>query len=41
MKFDYIFDSVSANIVYASPSQQDLTEEILKELEKGLETTGK
>ena len=38
-KFDYIFDTVSANIVYASPSQPDLTEEVLNELEKGLESS--
>ena len=39
MKYDYIFDTVSANIVYASPSQTDLTEEVLNELEKGLESS--
>jgi outer membrane protein len=34
--FDYVFDTVNANIVYASPKQTDLTELVLKELEKGL-----
>ena len=38
-KFDYIFDTVSANIVYASPSQPDLTELVLEELEKGLDSS--
>ena len=38
-KFDYIFDTVSANIVYASPNQPDLTELVLEELEKGLESS--
>lgn len=40
-RFDYIFDTVSANIVWASPSQQDVTELVVKELEKGLQTTKK
>ncbi|MBN1541945.1 OmpH family outer membrane protein [candidate division KSB1 bacterium] len=38
LKYDYIFDTVSANIVYASPNQTDLSEEVLNELEKGLES---
>jgi outer membrane protein len=38
-KFDFIFDTVSANIVYASPNQPDLTELVLEELEKGLESS--
>lgn len=33
--FDYIFDTVNANIVYASPKQPDLTDMVLEELEKG------
>jgi outer membrane protein len=37
--FDYIFDAVGQNIVYASPKQPDLTDQLLQELEKGLETT--
>ncbi len=36
--FDYIFDSVAANIVYASPKQPDLTDQVLEELEKGLQS---
>jgi len=38
-RFDYIFDIVAGNIVYASPSQEDLTEFVIEELEKGLETS--
>lgn len=38
-RFDFIFDIVAGNIVYASPSQQDLTELVVEELEKGLEST--
>ena len=38
-RFDYIFDTVAGNILYASPSQTDLTDLVLEELEKGLETT--
>ncbi len=34
--FDYIFDSVAGNIVYASPKQPDLTERVLEELNKGV-----
>ncbi len=34
--FNYIFDTVAANILYASEDQPDLTERILAELEKGL-----
>jgi len=34
--FDYIFDTVNANIVYASPNQPDLTDMVLEELEKGV-----
>ncbi len=40
-RFDYIFDTVAGNIVYASPNQTDLTELVIEELEKGLETTTK
>ncbi|NLP09556.1 OmpH family outer membrane protein [bacterium] len=38
--FDYVFDTVAGNIVYASPRQVDLTEEVIKDLEKGLESSG-
>jgi len=38
-KFDYIFDGVQANIVYASPNQPDLTDRVLEELNKGVTTT--
>lgn len=37
--YDYIFDTVSANIVYASPSQTDLTQQVLDVLERGVENT--
>jgi len=42
LNFDYVFDTVAGNIVYASPRQTDLTEEVIKDLEKGLDssTTG-
>lgn len=40
-KFDYIFDGVAANIVYASPSQPDLTDRVLEELNKGVATASK
>lgn len=33
-KYDYIFDTVAGNILYASEQQVDLTEKVLKELEK-------
>jgi outer membrane protein len=36
--YDYIFDTVAGNILYASPSQTDLTDLVLQELEKGLES---
>lgn len=35
-KFDYIFDGVAGNIVYANPNQPDLTERVLEELNKGV-----
>ena len=35
--YDYIFDTIAGNILYASPSQTDLTDLVLEELEKGLE----
>ncbi len=38
-KFDYIFDGVQANIVYVSPSQPDLTDRVLEELNKGVSTS--
>lgn len=34
--FDYVFDTINGNIVYASPKQIDLTDQVLQELEKGL-----
>ncbi|MBN2356939.1 OmpH family outer membrane protein [candidate division KSB1 bacterium] len=34
--YDYVFDTVNGNIVYASPKQTDLTDLVLQELEKGL-----
>lgn len=37
-KFDYIFDGVAGNIVYASPNQPDLTDRVLEELNKGVAT---
>ena len=40
-KFDYIFDVVAGNILYASDNQPDLTQRVLEELNKGLATTGK
>lgn len=40
-RFDYIFDIVAGNIVYASTEQEDLTDLVVEELEKGLETTSK
>lgn len=33
-KFDYIFDTVAGNIVYASKNQPDLTDKVLEELNK-------
>jgi len=41
--YDFVFDSINGNIVYASPRQVDLTDEVLAELEKGLpaKTTSK
>jgi len=36
--FDYIFDSVAGNIVYAAPDQPDLTDRVLEELNKGVST---
>jgi len=33
-KYDYIFDTVAGNILYASEEQQDLTDKVLAELEK-------
>ena len=38
-RFDYIFDTVAGNIVYASPNQTDLTDLVIEELEKGLESS--
>ena len=40
-RFDFIFDTVAGNILYASPGQTDLTDLVLQELEKGLESTSK
>lgn len=39
--FDYIFDTASGNILYASEKQPDLTEKVLAELEKGVSSTSK
>lgn len=33
-KFDYVFDTVQGNIVYASKDQPDLTDKVLEELNK-------
>jgi len=38
-KFDYIFDVVNGNILFAGKNQPDLTERILQELEKGVGVT--
>lgn len=35
-KFDYIFDTVEGNIVFASEDQEDLTDRVLEELDKGV-----
>ena len=35
-KFDFIFDTAAGNILYASENQPDLTDQVLKELEKGV-----
>jgi len=35
-KFDYIFDTVNGNILYASEEQPDITDKVLEELNKGL-----
>lgn len=40
-KFDYIFDVVAGNILYASDDQPDLTPRVLDELNKGLAAAGK
>lgn len=34
--FDYIFDTVNGNILFASTEQEDLTDRVLEELNKGL-----
>ena len=34
-KYDYIFDTVAGNILYAGDEQQDLTDKVLEELNKG------
>ena len=34
-KFDFIFDTVNGNILYASEDQIDLTDKVLEELNKG------
>ena len=36
-EYDYIFDTVNGNILFASEKQEDLTERVLEELNKGLE----
>jgi len=40
-KFDYIFDTINANIVYVNPKQPDLTDRVLEELNKGVTTSTK
>ena len=42
-KFDYVFDTVQGNIVYASKEQPDLTDKVLEELNKsaGVSSTKK
>jgi len=40
-KFDLIFDTASAGILYASESQTDLTDRVLAELNKGLAVKSK
>lgn len=37
--FDYIFDTVNANIVYAGKNQMNLTERVLEDLEKSATAT--
>jgi outer membrane protein len=37
-KFDYIFDVVNGNILHVSPSQPDLTDKVLEELNKSVAT---
>ena len=39
--FDYIFDVVNGNILFASKDQPDLTDRILEELEKGIQAKKK
>ncbi len=39
--FDYIFDVVNGNILFAAKDQPDLTERILEELEKGIQAKPK
>ncbi len=38
-RYDFIFDTVAGNIVYVSDNSNDLTEFVIEELEKGLETS--
>ena len=40
-RYDYIFDTVNANIVYVSEASNDLTDFVIEELEKGLEASSK
>jgi outer membrane protein len=40
-KFDYIFDTVQGNIVYASKKQPDLTDKVLEALNKSAASTTK
>lgn len=40
-KYDYIFDTVAGNILYAGDNQQDLTDKVLEELNKGVTATAK
>lgn len=39
--YDYIFDVVAGNILYASKSQTDLTERVIEELKKAAGAVGK
>jgi outer membrane protein len=38
--FDYIFDVVAGNVLYASERQPDLTDKLLEELNKGVSAEG-
>ena len=38
-RYDFVFDTVAGNIVYARDNSNDLTDFVIEELEKGLEST--